>query len=162
MEGVAAEWSDLFVASAGASAALAGLLFVAVSINVDRIVGGEGLPELAAMALLLLVGVLVVSLFCLIPGQEAKVLGIELLVQSIFWTAAIFWCARLSFPSDRAGYQYVSRVVLPVFGTVPYLIGSVLLVAGVGDGMYWILAGMIGAILSAIMNAWILLIEVVR
>jgi len=32
------EWKDLFVAMAGASAALAGLLFVAVSINVDRII----------------------------------------------------------------------------------------------------------------------------
>ena len=30
-------WSDLFVAAAGAGAALAGLVFVAVSINVDRI-----------------------------------------------------------------------------------------------------------------------------
>ena len=40
----ASQWTDLFVASAGASAALAGLVFVAVSINVDRILKLEGVP----------------------------------------------------------------------------------------------------------------------
>lgn len=43
----ASEWSELFVASAGASAALAGLVFVAVSINVERILEFPGLPERA-------------------------------------------------------------------------------------------------------------------
>ena len=40
----AAEWESLFVAEAGASAALAGLLFVALSINLERILKGIGLP----------------------------------------------------------------------------------------------------------------------
>ena len=64
------EWSDLFVASAGATAALAGLVFVAISINIDRILKLEGVAELGLITLILLVGVLVVSLFGLIPGQE--------------------------------------------------------------------------------------------
>jgi hypothetical protein len=37
-----AEWTELFLAQAGASAALAGLLFVAISINLDRILKGSG------------------------------------------------------------------------------------------------------------------------
>jgi hypothetical protein len=40
-------WHDLFVAVAGAAAALAGLVFVAVSINVERILQYKGLPERA-------------------------------------------------------------------------------------------------------------------
>ena len=63
----ASEWGELFVAVAGASAALAGLLFVAVSINVERIVRYRGLPERALEALVLLLGVLVISIIGLIP-----------------------------------------------------------------------------------------------
>ena len=65
-----AEWTDLFVATAGATAALAGLVFVAVSINLDRIIGEAGLPDRALETLLLLVLVLLVSIVALIPGQS--------------------------------------------------------------------------------------------
>ena len=79
----ASEWSDLFVAAAGASAALAGLLFVAVSINVERIVEYRGLPERALEALVMLLGVLVISILGLIPGQDHIALGIELLLTGL-------------------------------------------------------------------------------
>ena len=63
-------WSDLFVASAGASAALAGLVFVAISINVEAIVRNKGLPEMGLVTIMLLLGVLIVSLFGLVPDQS--------------------------------------------------------------------------------------------
>lgn len=47
----AAEWESLFVAEADASAALAGLLFVALSINLERILKGIGLPGRAGEAI---------------------------------------------------------------------------------------------------------------
>ena len=46
-----AEWESLFVAEAGASAALAGLLFVAISINLERILQGAGLSGRAGEAM---------------------------------------------------------------------------------------------------------------
>ena len=75
----AAEWESLFVAEAGASAALAGLLFVALSINLERILKGIGLPGRAGEAIVLLLTVLVVSTFGLVPGQSPRVLGAEVL-----------------------------------------------------------------------------------
>ena len=62
-------WGDLFLAGAGASAALGGLLFVAVSINLDRIVALRSLPGAALGAIVLLVAVLMVSMVALVPGQ---------------------------------------------------------------------------------------------
>ena len=69
----------MFVAEAGASAALAGLLFVALSINLERILKGTGLPGRAGEAIVLLLTVLVVSTFGLVPGQSPRVLGAEVL-----------------------------------------------------------------------------------
>ena len=65
-----AAWTDFFVAAAGASAALAGLVFVAVSINVESILKYPGLPERGISTVLLFASVLVVSLFGLTPGQS--------------------------------------------------------------------------------------------
>ena len=56
-----AEWDSLFLAEAGASAALAGLLFVALSINLERILKGAGLPGRAGEAIMLLLAVLAVA-----------------------------------------------------------------------------------------------------
>lgn len=157
------EWSDLFVAMAGASAALAGLVFVAISINLERILQLEGVPELGMITLLLLVGVLVVSMFGLIPGQADHAFGIELLAQSLLWSLAIAALVARSLSSLTEGPgRYPSRVVLPILGTVPYLIGAVLLLAGAEMAMYWVFAGLLGAIVAAVMNAWILLVEILR
>ena len=73
------EWSDLFVAAAGATAALSGLVFVAVSINIERILANEGVPDFAMVTLLMLLGALMVSLLGLIPGQSVAAFAWELI-----------------------------------------------------------------------------------
>ena len=68
---------------AGASAALGGLLFVAVSINLNRILALRSLPGAALGSIVLLVAVLMVSILALVPGQPGWVLGSEVLVVGI-------------------------------------------------------------------------------
>lgn len=156
-------WSDLFVAAAGATAALSGLVFVAVSINVDRVLKFEGIPELAMMTLLMLLGILIVSLIGLIPEQSGETLGIEYVAVMVPLVGLGARLASRSIPRGGEEPTHLSsRVVLPLIGVLPLAIGAVTLVLGSGGGLYWIVAGMILTTCAAIANAWILLIEILR
>jgi modulator of FtsH protease len=66
----AKDWTDFLVAEVGASAALAGLLFVAISINLEKILEYKGTVTRASEALLLLLSVLFAGTFALTPGQS--------------------------------------------------------------------------------------------
>jgi modulator of FtsH protease len=73
-------WHDFFLAAAGASAALLGLLFVGVSINLAAIAADErvDLRARAGQAFTNLVFVLLIGLIMLIPNPDAKLLAATL------------------------------------------------------------------------------------
>jgi len=158
------EWSDLFVAAAGASAALAGLVFVAVSINLDRIIGEAGLPDRALETVLLLVLVLLVSIVALIPGQSVGALGTELLFVSLAIALVIFRRPAVVRTSDfTPSRSWIwARWSLRLAGTVPFAIGGASLLLEAGGGLYWIVAGVVLAIVGSVSNAWVLLVEILR
>jgi modulator of FtsH protease len=156
------EWTDLFVASAGASAALAGLVFVAVSINIDRILKFPGLPARALETLMLLLSVLVVSTLALIPDQSHTALGIELLVEGVVITVVVTTLAFRSLPSRASRQWLVGRLVVAALGTVPLVVGGATLLAATGGGLYWTVGGILGATAGAVLNAWVLLVEILR
>jgi hypothetical protein len=95
-------WHELFVASAGAAAALAGLVFVAVSINVERIPAMHGVPERALQTILLLVAVVVISIVGLVP-QSTQLLAIEVLVLAVLLCFAIGVPTRGAFATSATG-----------------------------------------------------------
>ena len=155
------EWTDLFVAVAGASAALAGLLFVAISINLDRIISEAGLTERGLEAVMLLVAVLLVSVVCLIPGQSDGVLGAELFLVAAALGFAVLRPIRVQMENPPRFY-FAGRWGLRLAGTVPLLVGAASVLIGDGGGLYWVVAGIVFAILAGIVNAWVLLVEILR
>ena len=84
---IAAAWANFFVAEVGAAAALSGLVIVAISINLQRILSFPQLPGRAAEMLIMLVGALFASSFALMPGQPLNVLGGEMLGAGLLMTA---------------------------------------------------------------------------
>jgi hypothetical protein len=134
---------------------------VAISINIERILGYRGLPERGLVTLLLLLGVLVVSLLLLEPGLSRSTVGIELLVEGVVITVTVAALTLRSRPRDEESYL-VSALVLAGVGTLPFIVAGVSFLAAFGGGMTWVLTGFISAIVGAMINAWVLLVEILR
>jgi hypothetical protein len=157
-----AAWSDLFVGTAGAAAALAGLVFVAVSINITRILELRGVPERGLQTVLLLLGAVVVSVFGLVP-QRPGTFGVELVVVGAALLVFLGVTARFALTGTRGHPAWVaSRVVAVLPGSAGYLVGGISLVVGSGGGLAWVVGGIVGALVGAVLNAWVLLVEILR
>ena len=155
-------WTDFFVAEAGAAAALAGLLFVAISINLTRILEFWHLPTRAAEALLALLSVLVVATFALIPEQSTLACGIEIGGTGlVLWTGQAFALAR-TWKAVHPNSKSLLRVLMNQLPPLPFVIAGGLLLAGHSSGIYWIVPGTLLSFAAGIFGAWILLIEIQR
>jgi hypothetical protein len=158
-------WESFFLGQLGASAALGGLLFVAVSLNVTQISAVGGLADRALLALSLLLAVLVASSVMLIPGQPDFVVGIEVLVVGIGLAMLVAAKRARSFgqagPPDRAK-SLVSATLLAI-AIVPYFAGGAMIAAGKPSaGLYFVAAAIIFSFVKAVLDAWVLLVEINR
>ena len=157
------QWHDMFVAMAGAAAALTGLIFVAVSINLERVLKFPALPPRAVETLSILVGLLVLSVFVLIPGQSLTALGAEILVLGVILGTALL-VKRIRLP--RAAGQPRTWTVTPVgvilAATLPMAVAGISVLVRGGGGLYWLVAALILGFAGAVLNAWILLVEIHR
>jgi len=156
-------WVGLFGAEVAASAALTGLVFVAVSINLKSILAYPWLPRRVLKALCMLCLVLFVSTFGLVPGQSVQVQGLEALglgVIGVIWVVVtdvgIWRMMPVEFRRRRG------LLSLGLAATLCTTIAGVSLLAQTGGGLYWLVPAMVLALVAALTDAWVLLIEIVR
>lgn len=159
-------WTDLMVATVGAMAALAGLFFVALSINVDLIIHQKRLPGRAAATVVMLLTLLLAGIACLVPGQSSWAVGLEIAVLGICVTA---FCARALKPQtiddapvlNRFIYR-VEPLLIMLLPCAMLVVAGVSLMVGAGGGLYWLAGAFVTGIFACMTNAWVLLVEIKR
>ena len=157
-------WGAPFTAVAGAAAALTGLLFVALSINLERVIKGAGLIDRAVEVLVLLVAVLITAVLMLMPAQGPASAALEILTLAL---TTIAWLVFLHVRAPRRTLgvtraNFIMRVTGDHLGPLLLVVGGISLWTGTGGGLYWLVPGLIAAMVAAIIGAWVLLVEIMR
>jgi hypothetical protein len=159
-----AAFAGFFTAVTAAAAALAGLLFVAVSINLENILkGATMLPARAAETLAMLLFVVISCALALVP-QDVELLGAEILV-IVVPLAVLIARDQVKYRQqnpDQPLYWSISRMTTSGVGLVPGLIAGISLAAHWGGGLYWLVPSSLLGISGAVYSAWILLVEILR
>jgi hypothetical protein len=174
-------WENFAVTSGGAAGALTGLLFVAVSLNRDRIVGHAALRSEAGQTLVLFLLALLLSLLLVIPGTSPRLLGIVLVVVAVVSGAILIIIGRGKDDAARGRADKAARIhaseaaedhtseaaearlarllnaVSPnLVAMLSIAVSGCLEIAG-DNGLYWLAAAIVLALGGGVINAWLFL-----
>lgn len=142
-------WRDLFVAFATVCAALLGLFFVAISLQIRELERHPIELNRALQGLHVLLFGLVIALLVLIPRQPTSLLGAELIVAQLVYML-------LTLPSGirRISGVHVPRIVKITAVVAVALMGLVIaagvsLILDLGPGLYLVVPEVLGIVLGA-------------
>jgi len=160
-----ADWHDFYVMTGGAAAALAGLLFVAMSLHARDIMADPFYSNRAIGTLMSLASQLLISGAVLIPGQPVVAVGVEVEVAALFFLGFIVWqiAQRGRHPAPPVAATLTHRLMELVGGTawiVLFNIAGISLLVRAGGGFYLLAAVMFFMFAWNIYIAWILITEV--
>jgi hypothetical protein len=157
-------WTEFAAAMVAASSALAGLIFVALSINLERILHLPGISDVALEGVVALTVVLIASIVVLTPGLPVNALAGALVAIGICELALIGWLLRRTLLVADVEFRMKRVQMALVSGTpgVLFAISGLTLAAGSVWCLYWLVPASIAGIVAGVVNAWVLLIEIKR
>ena len=141
-----------------------------MSINLKEFVGTPSLVNRALEAIVLLATVLIAATAVLIPHQAREAVGIELVGARGGHVVVVLRLqrgVRAERRRDRRPRAHPASIV-SAGGSSGSAAPSLIVVAGVtllaegGGGLYWWPAAIVAAYLGALVNAWVLLVEILR
>ena len=151
-------WHDYFVMVGGGSAALTGLVFVAMTLHLQDIVNH---PVHRHRARTILTGLTAVFLRCglvLMGGQSRQAVAVEIIAVLIVVEVILYRSTRDAFMAADRG------VLLRAIGSFACLVteqlGAVILFVGGIWGLYIVGLGMMASFVFMVSGAWLLLVGV--
>ena len=159
-------WHEFFVVTGGAAAALAGLVFVAVTLHLRAITGHPGHRHRARTIVTSLGQILVASLIVLVPTFDHVGAGIAL----TFVTGALLYETLKStvqiapmlrrWRRDPIARTIAIRTTIGDTSMLIGFVGAIAVVAGNGVGLSLVGADMIVRFGLAVAGAWLLIVAV--
>jgi len=157
-----ASWESFAVAEVGAAAALAGLLVVAASINIERIVGIPTVVARLGGGLALFTSGLAAGILLLIPGLDHRIGGFLLALCGILAGLAVLLprSLRRVEPEYRRSTKMMTAAaafaaLLMAFSGTAYAFQAL-------GGLYWLAPGILLAFVVGLGNSWVAMIEILR
>jgi hypothetical protein len=163
-----AGWGDLLACAGGAAAALAGLIFVGLSVNMSTLLdldhkrGQNFLTGRALEALVAMLNILVICIVTLTPHILKGVLAAFILLTAVASAISPVRALRAASREERRSPTMLQRIVFAGALTLCLLVCGITLAAGHGGGLFWLPAAFVIAIVVASVNSWVLLVEVLR
>jgi hypothetical protein len=158
------DWDTFFAAQLGASAALAGLLFVGISINMTKILKYPILVNRALQSLILLGTILVVSSFSLVPDQSLIFLGVEILIVGASVWAMVTSLSMRSLRTVEKQYRWswIGESLLAQVAVLSYVVAGIVTITLGSEGVNLLVPAVVASFVIALMDAWVLLVEINR
>jgi hypothetical protein len=158
---MSAQWNNFFVMVGGGAAALAGLIFVAMSINHQIIIENTTHRNRAVNMLTGFTAIFMASSLALMGDQYTEALGLEWFV---LWLTATIIFIRGYVIAIRAGMSFIGlNIPRLAGGTLCYLaevISAIFLMLRHGSGFYIAAVAIIVLFAFLISGAWLLMIGI--
>ena len=156
-------WSNFFILVGTGSATLAGLVFVALTINL-RGVAQDATHRYRAINMLTgFASVFLISALALMGRQPAFAVGVEWLIVAVL-AGAINTYGYVQAFRLRSSLYALSKVRM-IGGTLGYLgqvVGAILLVAGIDAGIYVSAIALIANFIYLISGSWLLILGTIH
>jgi len=156
------DWGHFGEVAGSASGALIGLLFVAISLNRDRIVRHPALRASALQTLMVFMLPLIITLLLLIPRQSSWTLGIEIIILGVVHGLGLALAGRGKRGIRGASSSRLARLVDVItpnfFTTVLVLAAGASVLAGRAIGLYLLVLAVVVALIGGVASTWLFLI----
>jgi hypothetical protein len=157
-----ANWTVFLSVAAGVAATLTGLIFVAISINLSRILEYQALSDRTAESILQLVAAVVIPVIALVPGQSLVWFGTQLTIGGVILWLLQTRLLRGSLSINDRRRRPIISILLSQITAILFVVAGVSIWTRSFGGLYWLVPAVIVSMSVGVANAWVLLVEILR